>query len=57
MACINATAKSLLIALDCRAMDALSPSVMGQCNVELMNFDCVRSGEMSSADNILGLVT
>src|ERR1700752_3371706 len=39
MACIAATAKSLLIALDCRAMDALSSSVMGQCNVELMNFD------------------
>jgi hypothetical protein len=38
-------------------MDALSSSVMGQCNVELMKFDCVRSGEMSSADSILGLVT
>jgi hypothetical protein len=54
MACIAATAKSLLIALDCRAMDPLSSSVMGQCNVELMNFDCVRSGEMPSADRIFG---
>ena len=57
MACIAATAKSLLIALDCRAMDALSSSVMGRCNVELMNFGCVRSGEMSPDDHILGLVT
>jgi len=57
MACVAATAKSRLIALDCRAMDALSPSVAGQCNVELMNFDRVRSGEISSAAVFLGLVT
>jgi hypothetical protein len=62
MACIAATAKSLLIALDCRH-DALSSSVKSHCNVELMSYDCVRAGgdEKSSTGTfgrgILGLVT